>query len=656
MKILLNTACQYADSSTVKLLLSSSRSTSGANQRLICRQNRKGDTPYHLACSSKRTDLVEVLLNICSISSTTKALETKNRKGYTPLMAAIETGDTELVFHLLSWRSNIRIAEIMPTIYLTIAVMTKSFEMVSLLLDLLDSATCIDYSIALCTTLKSCDKCEDAIEIIKILIEAGADPFVSCTALLIPVDEQKSHTFTTALSIAIYKGQVNFVACILDTFFASHKTFQKQRRMDRVLQKQPDSYFHAKEQIEKKQIERAGQDAILSALLLFVEIGQPIWQNPLSMRRLGCALSTLRRGISFKRDGLVYLMKCAGINQEPYFEIIKNDCYSLQSCYTHDYDIDKRLSSNIYSRSYGNSWSQELMQIDWVWDDVSEGEINCPWISLQIKDRTRKYTATIERDDKCFLLCGENSLIAHKSILKRSSKLEAAIRFAEMTDDGSRGCTELKLDISFDLLRLFIQHCYHGSMVFGLSLNESICCQQLLDLNQLGQEYLCPSLSLECEMRLLSRDPFQCFCWNCCKKVENAQDICQFTCHYDIKGPSKLLNAGNLLIVASQLDEPNHLQNSYTIYLIDAEKRMVDMSFSPLKALSFMSWVSMLLNFMDVLKSDSYLSVYHSTLSEYSEKDRHSEDLECYGDKIGILLLQNCIDAFASFSQCKASV
>jgi hypothetical protein len=54
----------------------------------------------------------------------------------------------------------------------------------------------------------------------------------------------------------------------------------------------------------------------------------------------------------------------------------------------------------------------------------------------------------------------------------------------------------------------------------------------------------------------------------------------------------------------------------------------------------------MILKFLDVLKSDSYLSVLHSTMREFTQSE-NKEQLECFGDEIGVLLLQNCIHALS---------
>jgi hypothetical protein len=50
---------------------------------------------------------------------------------------------------------------------------------------------------------------------------------------------------------------------------------------------------------------------------------------------------------------------------------------------------------------------------------------------------------------------------------------------------------------------MLLSHCYHGSITFGLMNSPTKQCNQLLEMALVAEEYLCPSLLLECELRLL---------------------------------------------------------------------------------------------------------------------------------------------------------
>ena len=145
--------------------------------------------------------------------------------------------------------------------------------------------------------------------------------------------------------------------------------------------------------------------------------------------------------------------------------------------------------------------------------------------------------------DICYLIVEGKRLRAHKSILsKKSAKFEAAFRFADMrsadTEDSSY-VTEVELDLSLRYVRLLIVHCYHGSLVTGLSSNRTEFVQDLLQLYFIAEEFLCASLALECEMRLLSATPYSCFCVNCCETAELIPPR-EIKCSFQIKVSSTI--------------------------------------------------------------------------------------------------------------------
>ena len=639
----LHIACRYSHPSTVQLLLSSSSQNATAHQRIICKQNRKGETPFHICCSLGRKDVVEVLLQSSTASCIAKALEVEDNKGYTPLLSAIYGGDTNLVLHLLSWRSNIRSSEVLPKTCLSIAVATKSLEMVSLLVDCLDTTKYYDFNDALFHALDIFDDSSvDGIEIIKILVEAGADPFRSFTTFLVQLDDENSLNCTSSLTFAVYKGQVQFVACMLDTFLATLKRFQEERRMDRVLLKRPDSYFQMKEKEENDRVQKASQDALLAGLLLYKANNGG--DEVLSMRRMGCCLSILRRGIRINKDIVIQLLKRTAYESHVQLLNMSNTC--LEASYVHPVFRGNNSSYShnrlSYDRSNASEWSKVSLTLGWIWKDDSCGDIICPWIQSQRKESKNSGIHQIH-DEECHLIVGSNTLLAHKSILSsKSSKLEAAIRFAEMNGEDSEDVrTTIPLNIPFDLLTLFTQHCYHGSMACGLSTDKSLCCQQLLDLYFLAQEYICPSLLLECEMRLLSKDPLRCVCWYCCDKVEFDIEKKSALCSYLMHGPSKLMTGDNLLGITANLEDWIQDQNCYTIRLYNFEG--MELMSKGVLLLLILVHMTIIFDFVEVLRSDSYLDVFHSTMNEFPHNE-YSDHLERYGDEIGVLLLQNCID------------
>lgn len=632
----LHIACKYADSSTVQMLLSSS-----SPQRMICRRNKRGETPMHICCSKGELESFDVLLRSCSASYTAKALTMKDHKGLTPIMSAIEAGDTNLVLHLLSWKSNVRCSDVLSKSCLTLAVRTKAFDMVALLVDCLDSTERFDFSEALCVTLTSFDDdASEGLDIIRLLVNAGADPFSYCTTAQFYDEGDRSFRCGTPISIAVCSGKVHFVACMMDSFFVAQRKYQEERRMDRMLQRRPESYFLVKEKDEHETCQKAGQDAIMTALLLCRRGGDKAERDEiLCTNRLGCCLVMFRRGIYLNQCCLDQLIK--GLHEDNESLMTSNLLHgnTFKAMYTHNVVSEDR-NANFYSRSFASTWSKVLMSLDW--NKINDG--NCPWYQSQHQMNASQKDSKVKESDECFLLIREKHILAHKSILSaKSSKLEAALRFAQMNGNFFMGKIEIKLEVNPDLVELFLQHCYHGSFISGLSLEPDICCEQLLELYALGQEYLCTSLSLECEMRLLSRNPQKCFCWDCCENLElmNHEVV---ICNYVTKGPSATLTAENLLGLVTQLEEWDVNQNNYRIQVQNQNGTKV---YNSLDILWSTAWILLLSKFPEILRTDSYLTVVHSTMREFSEH-HNSEHLECFGDTIGAILLQNCVDALAS--------
>jgi len=316
----LHFACQYADPSSVQLLLSSCKSNQAAQQRMVCARNKLGQTPFDLSCSIGRIEIVEMFLTHCSAKCLSKLLGIENNKGYTPLLSAIEADGTDIVFDLLTWRSNLRCPILAPqhTCPLTLAVSIGSMAMVDLVIECIDSLEySFDFSGALYKTLttfneKSC--CEDGLRIIELLIEAGADPFATFThdhnVETQPYKKRLSFVCNNPITVAIHQGSVRFVACMLDSFLKFQRKMQIERRVDKVLQMQPKTYFDTKDKAENDYFLKSGQDALLTGLLLCRndDFGA-CSNNLLTTRRLGCCLCLFRRGISIDKVMMLQLIK-----------------------------------------------------------------------------------------------------------------------------------------------------------------------------------------------------------------------------------------------------------------------------------------------------------------------------------------------------------
>lgn len=83
--------------------------------------------------------------------------------------------------------------------------------------------------------------------------------------------------------------------------------------------------------------------------------------------------------------------------------------------------------------------------------------------------------------------------------------------------------------------------------------------------------------------------------------------------------------------------------DSYTITRKGTAK-FKDALFPPLSILSSILWKDVLLNFRSLLKTESYISLYHSTMADDENARQSSSYLECFGDQIGILLLETVLE------------
>ena len=692
----LHTACRHGDPSTVKLILGSlrdkdgtrsnaSRDKNNARQRLLCSRNRRGETPMHVTCYMGRFDILEALLSSCSSATADKVLSVKDHVGHTPLLAAITKGASDIVMHLVTWRGNQRgTAPCMTDCPLTLAIKTKSMEIIHLLLECrsLSWFHSYDYTGALCKVI-CCfeDSCEDACTLISLLIEEGADPHTKM--------EGECIIGHSPLTLAAMKGCVKFVACILDTYPSTQRSKMRLLREDPFLRMQPSSYFMSIEAKEKEKVEQSLEDTLIKVLVCVTK------DCDLSIchRQLGSCLAIFRRGAMII-DEIAFVKLFTGMRVQhcvsQFRATLAPDEVVFQGRYSHP-TISDKINTSIpvispYSRPSAQAWSLSLIKMDWVWRNVlSLEDIRCCWINEVLSssvDEIKEKTADND-SDICLLIVDGHHLLVHKSILsKKSAKLEAAIRFEEMKNVGMGGSdciTEVSLDIPLQYLHFLVAHCYHGSIVTGLSPDLTECCQQLLDLYFLSVEYLCPSLALECEMRLLSSNPYKCYCWSCCERVEMKLEH-ELFCYYEVKvrgiyfhtinffvslvthtpsstidflqcslyakGPSKLLSVNNYLGVISSVQDFDLNPNDYAI-IRKATAGFLDAPFEPLSALRAIVWKDTLLNFNRVLKTESYVSLCHSTL-RHDEETRSAEYFECFGDQVGILLLRTVLDELAS--------
>jgi ankyrin repeat protein len=558
-----DTAIHYAcragvEASVVRSLLLTNTNRSSL-LKIVSFKNAKGQTPLHVACQHSYGHIVDVFLTVCASSLLQKLFQIRDGRNQTPLLTAVRADSADIVMSLLMWRSNdqgksfkakdLLSGDCCP---LACAASTGSTDMVSLLLEFMDplaEETSSSLNYALQEAVRSTT--EYRLENIRVLVEAGANP---CTSLTEDVSFP-----STALSVACAKGDVLGLSVMLDSWDSYTTLKQTTRRQDPRLRRQPESYFAAIEAKENAEL----RNAMTSALVLSLFLGY--FDNDIISHRLAAAITLYHRGAQLNPADYAVL-KASIRKGRPLSSTeasITSDGDSFASSYNHPiHNTGKKLGSlGSYDRSPLQYWSQVLFSMEWM---RSERCVQCSWMVVRGSKPGNIFTSEDAMDEEQVILVagGERFVVNASLVSQKSAKLAAAIRFEESTRGVDESLAEIELGISSHSCRWLLQHIYHGSIVSGFHTDPLQCASDLLELAMIAEEFICPSLLRECEMRLLSSDPFGCYCWSCCSAVRESQCISNDSatpcgeCLVHVDGSSRLLTAEcvlDALAVSSEL-------------------------------------------------------------------------------------------------------
>jgi ankyrin repeat protein len=545
-----DTAIHYACRAGVEslalraLLLANSSNRVSLLKILSCKNNR-GQTPLHVACEHAHAHIVEVFLNVCSSSLLAKLLQIRDDEKQTPLLAAVRAESHDIVMSLLMWRSNdqgrkLKAAGDLLTddccCPLSYAASAGSTDMVLLLLEFIDPSRETSYNLdsALQAAVRS--TADTRLDTLRVLVNAGANPCTTCS------DELSFPG--TALSISCTKGDAQGLTVMLDSWERRIAMKRLARRQDPKLRQQPESYFAAIEAKENTEL----KVAMTGALLLSSFLG--FCDDDLTSPRLRAAVSLFHRGAQLK--GLDFAVLKASIQSgrlvSPVEAVDDGSSLFMASYRRPMPDGTKKLEG--YDRSPLSFWSRALCSMPWM---QACNDVQCAWMVVQrsnpVED-VRPYND--QQVDQVVLVTEEERFVVNAALVsQKSAKLAAAIRFEEMNAESGTP-VEVRLGISARYCRWLLEHIYHGSIVSGWHADPLQCASDLMELACIAEEFICPTLLQECEMRLLSSDPFQCFCWSCCSGVRAAHcnggdpEPCG-ECLYQVQGPSRLLVAERVL-------------------------------------------------------------------------------------------------------------
>ena len=565
--------------------------------KVMSQKNKKGQTPLHVACASGRVDLVEAFLTHCSYSLLSKVLSVQDAEWQTPLLAAVASGSVDVVMGLLMWKGNnhkrIQEGGAKGHCALSWAVRARNVEMTLLLLEFNDSSSSLLPSVSTTTTttthgsvnsttanqgynlvhslymavrmmqqeMAPCDSVQ--LELIRVLVDAGANPY-----------SKETPSGQCALVLATETALDSVVVQIMVTSYDAYlDTIQKARRRDPFLRKQPDSFFRGLEAQEEGTRVAAVREALLVALYRawtttedasdgFIAIALTLLQrghvklDATSVDRLKHALQTVDR--SYLVSESCFATKQMTLEASYQHPTKENPLDPLISSTTDGgkQSTTKRTRASKSDLKTGLLWSTAMTRSSWRPD---KDYVSCEWLrsSVSGKDTTNNYPTTPKSDVELTSKEGDKFL-AHSSIVcLKSGKLDAALRFERMSrectdefDDEEQNLVKLQLPVSSTVCQWVLQHFYHGAIVGPFPENNDQLLDSFFQLLDFAEQYLCPSLVQEVEMRILSARPRQCHCCHCSFRNETSLvENGMISCTYVTTGPSACIQPESALEV-----------------------------------------------------------------------------------------------------------
>lgn len=190
-----------------------------------------------------------------------------------------------------------------------------------------------------------------------------------------------------------------------------------------------------------------------------------------------------------------------------------------------------------------------------------DGAQNCGFFKSVERIGSTSCALTDLQEPDVIIACNDGkTLLAHRTVLGQSQKLQAAIRFVSMRDEHSKkdditSCDTitLKVDLAYSICRQLLIHMYHGSLLLDeRPADPHEFCLQMFELIVVADEYICTSLIRECILRLLATaDMFdRCYCRHCQGgNTRRSGDGKYRYCTYHVAGPSHLITAALALDV-----------------------------------------------------------------------------------------------------------
>ena len=680
--------------------------------------NNKRQNLLHIGCINGDVPLVQRLVVESHVVKLPKVFAAKDVSGYKPFLLAILGGHTDLVMYLLSDRSTSGYVS-HEAHALVVAALSHSSEMVRLILE---TECGEDANRALLALIHSIDTWKDdsilsekgsVHEIIQLLVEMGSvNPHRPCETIetrngLVVLKHSQKERMTelcSPLVAAARLAEVSALRLMIDSYYHSLSYLKTARRRDPQLRTQPESYFLVIEEKEDEDVFVGLENALVTSMFY---LRQSAFESPEESAHASCALLLYERFKSFSaavngsgtyarrisQRGLEWLeqvTRCNHLLPEPRpiarHNVLEGFHFQAPTLVYSCPGLESREEVPYCSAAANHmDWSVIFATLPWL----RSVRLHCNFLRSTMASSKAPVITT---EDTFFLVCqGNERLLAHKSIVSiRCGKLAASIRFNEANSESER-CLEVHVDLSPTVAKILLCHIYHGSIAFGLLQDKSQQCRQLLELALLADEYLCPSLMLECEVRLLAASAHgTCICKHCgggsvltrnetkCRvhlrclddaSREDCRGLCQAVGVYDLRvtsfvapDNSGLINsetALDVIAVGQQLAESSRegcfwlkytraraIENcalAFNSGFIDPDDHNSGCLEVPFEAAKMFSIWLVLRDFTSVMTSPSFLRQ-----SDHSDGEEIDEGTLADGyEKDATLLLQMCLQELA---------
>lgn len=638
--------CKSSVSSSVLRLLITVPNAAGF-VKLLTSTNSLGQNAAHVVCQQNKAEFLDILLSSTSslggsFALFSKVLSMQDSIGQTPLLTAVANGSSDCVMSLLMWRGNNH-QNLIPKkmdvpnagsspCSLAWAVKAQDLDMVLLLLEFSDSGgSGYDLTGALQVAVLMRQQNsnpnsseEDLLTILRILVEAGANPCIF-------VEEPFPHWVAQhvcysglsgsgrcALVMSAEARDAETIDVLLKAYDFYLSRQRSKRRKDPVLAQQPESFFAGIEAKERSERKVALRVSLVTSLVAFLPGHFLLEQRSDATSSL---LALYQGGAKLGLIGLRLLQACLKENSLRFLEdgaLVDSAPMTLRYRATYSHPLGHEVGSNDMQ-----FWSRMLLKKPWVLE--FERNSGCAWIrSMEEVEKDRPCNSSTD-----FIITSEDGqrFETHSRIIcEKSEKLAAAFRFSKMSSlKEELGLVETSVSLGGEYLSFLLYHMYHGSLPTTAATESALLSSEtLLELLLIGEEFMCPTLIQECELRLIlgpcvSR---QCFCPSCSllRQPSNECVMCTIggkgslvTNQCNI-GPEEALDA---LVLAQHIGHSTSETNPQQ-YSLDMDVLVGDtgpesatnkgIQLQCMEALRLVSAFVILDNFLAVLSSEAFLS------------------------------------------------